>query len=40
LRATARLAGILEADFGTVPRALAIAGIDRAALASRAWGSE
>lgn len=40
LRATDLLAGILEADFGTVPRALAIAGIDRAALASRAWGFE
>jgi ATP-dependent Clp protease ATP-binding subunit ClpA len=40
LRGTDLLAGILEADFGTVPRALAIAGIDRAALLSRAWGSE
>jgi ATP-dependent Clp protease ATP-binding subunit ClpA len=40
LRGIDLLAGILEADFGTVPRALAIAGIDRAALVSRAWGSE
>lgn len=40
LRAMDLLAGILEADFGTVPRALAIAGVDRAALISRAWGSE
>jgi ATP-dependent Clp protease ATP-binding subunit ClpA len=40
LRGTDLLAGILEADFGTVPRALAIAGIDRAALVSRAWGSD
>jgi len=39
LRGTDLLAGILEAEFGTVPRALAIAGIDRAALVSRAWGS-
>jgi ATP-dependent Clp protease ATP-binding subunit ClpA len=38
LRGTDLLAGILEAELGTVPRALAIAGIDRAALASRAWG--
>jgi len=38
LRSTDLLAGILEAELGTVPRALAIAGIDIAALASRAWG--
>lgn len=38
LRGTDLLAGILEAEFGTVPRALAIAGIDRVALASLAWG--
>ena len=38
LRSTDLLAGILEAELGTVPRALAIAGIDRAALTSRAWG--
>jgi ATP-dependent Clp protease ATP-binding subunit ClpA len=40
LRGTDLLAGIVEAEFGTVPRALAIAGIDRAALLSRARGSE
>jgi ATP-dependent Clp protease ATP-binding subunit ClpA len=40
LRGTDLLAGILEAEFGTVPRALAIAGIDRSALISRAWESE
>ena len=40
LRGTDLLAGILEAEFGTVPRTLAIAGIDRAALLSRARGSE
>lgn len=34
------LAGILEAELGTVPRVLAIAGIDRAELISRARGSE
>jgi D-alanyl-D-alanine carboxypeptidase len=38
LRSTDLLAGILEAELGTVPRALAIAGIDRAALATRARG--
>jgi len=38
LRTTDLLAGILEAELGTVPRALAIAGIDRVTLASRAWG--
>jgi D-alanyl-D-alanine carboxypeptidase len=38
LRSTDLLAGILEAELGTVPRALAIAGIDVAALASSAWG--
>ncbi len=36
LRGIDLLAGILEAEFGTVPRALAIAGIDRIALLSRA----
>jgi ATP-dependent Clp protease ATP-binding subunit ClpA len=36
LRTTDLLAGILEAELGTVPRALAIAGIDRAALSARA----
>jgi ATP-dependent Clp protease ATP-binding subunit ClpA len=36
LRSTDLLAGILEAELGTVPRALAIAGIDRAALIARA----
>jgi ATP-dependent Clp protease ATP-binding subunit ClpA len=36
LRGTDLLAGILEAEFGTVPRTLAIAGIDRIALLSRA----
>jgi ATP-dependent Clp protease ATP-binding subunit ClpA len=40
LRGTDLLAGILEAEFGTVPRALAIAEVDRSALISRAWGSE
>ena len=40
LRGTDLLAGILEAELGTVPRALAIAGIDRAALLSRARGFE
>ena len=40
LRGTDLLAGILEAEFGTVPRTLAIAGVDRAALVPRAWGSE
>ena len=34
------LAGILEAELGTVSRALAIAGIDRTELISRARGSE
>jgi ATP-dependent Clp protease ATP-binding subunit ClpA len=38
LRSTDLLAGILEAELGTVPRALAIAGIDRAALTALAWG--
>jgi ATP-dependent Clp protease ATP-binding subunit ClpA len=38
LRSTDLLAGILEAELGTVPRALAIAGVDRIALAARAWG--
>jgi hypothetical protein len=37
LRSTDLLAGILEAELGTVPRALAIAGLDHVALASRAW---
>src|SRR5258708_14372851 len=36
LRGIDLLAGILEAEFGTVPRALAIAGIHRIALLSRA----
>ncbi|HVS49577.1 MAG TPA: Clp protease N-terminal domain-containing protein [Candidatus Dormibacteraeota bacterium] len=40
LRSSDLLAGILEAELGTVPRALAIAGIDRAALIGRARGSE
>jgi plasmid maintenance system antidote protein VapI len=40
LRGIDLLAGILEAEFGTVPRALAIAGIDRAALLSRARRAE
>ena len=40
LRSTDLLAGILEAELGTVPRALAIAGVDRATLIARAWGSE
>ena len=40
LRGTDLLAGILEAEFGTVPRALAIAGIDRAALLARARQAE
>jgi ATP-dependent Clp protease ATP-binding subunit ClpA len=40
LRSTDLLAGILQAELGTVPRALAIAGIDRAALVARARGSE
>jgi D-alanyl-D-alanine carboxypeptidase len=38
LRSSDLLAGILEAELGTVPRALAIAGIDRVTLASRARG--
>jgi ATP-dependent Clp protease ATP-binding subunit ClpA len=40
LRSTDLLAGILEAELGTVARALAIAGIDRAALIARARDSE
>jgi ATP-dependent Clp protease ATP-binding subunit ClpA len=40
LRSTDLLAGILEAELGTVPRALAIAGIDRDALIARARSSE
>jgi len=40
LRSTDLLFGILQAELGTVARALAIAGIDRAALMSRARGSE
>jgi D-alanyl-D-alanine carboxypeptidase len=40
LRSIDLLAGILEAELGTVPRVLAIAGIDRAELISRARGSE
>jgi ATP-dependent Clp protease ATP-binding subunit ClpA len=38
LRSTDLLAGILEAELGTVPRALALAGVDRVALASRVRG--
>jgi ATP-dependent Clp protease ATP-binding subunit ClpA len=38
LRSTDLLAGILEAELGTVPRALAIAGIDRAEIIARARG--
>ena len=38
LRSSNLLAGILEAELGTVPRALAIAGIDRAAIIARARG--
>jgi len=38
LRSTNLLAGILEAELGTVPRTLAIAGIDRAAIIARARG--
>ena len=38
LRGINLLAGILEAELGTVPRALAIAGIDRAAIIARARG--
>jgi ATP-dependent Clp protease ATP-binding subunit ClpA len=38
LDSTDLLAGILEAELGTVPRALAIAGIDRTALISRIRG--
>ncbi len=40
LRSTDLLFGILQAELGTVARALAIAGIDRAALLSRARDSE
>jgi ATP-dependent Clp protease ATP-binding subunit ClpA len=36
LRSTDLLAGILEAELGTVPRVLAMAGVDRAALIARA----
>jgi ATP-dependent Clp protease ATP-binding subunit ClpA len=36
VRSTDLLAGILEAELGTVPRALAIAGVDRAAIIARA----
>ena len=39
LRSIDLLAGILQAELGTVPRALAIAGIDRAALIARARAS-
>jgi ATP-dependent Clp protease ATP-binding subunit ClpA len=38
LRSIDLLAGILEAEMGTVPRALAIAGVDRAAIIARARG--
>jgi ATP-dependent Clp protease ATP-binding subunit ClpA len=37
---TELLVGILQAELGTVPRALAISGIDRDALIARARGSE
>jgi D-alanyl-D-alanine carboxypeptidase len=40
LRSIDLLAGILQAELGTVPRVLAIAGIDRAELIARATGSE
>jgi ATP-dependent Clp protease ATP-binding subunit ClpA len=40
IRATDLLMGILQAELGTVPRALAIAGIDRAALLASTRGSE
>jgi ATP-dependent Clp protease ATP-binding subunit ClpA len=40
LRGTDLLVGILQAELGTVPRALAIAGIDRAALLSGSRRSE
>jgi ATP-dependent Clp protease ATP-binding subunit ClpA len=40
IRDTELLVGILQAELGTVPRALAIAGIDRAALISRIMESE
>ena len=39
LRSIDLLAGILQAELGTVPRALAIAGIDRAAVVARARAS-
>lgn len=39
LDSTGLLVGILEAELGTVPRALAIAGIDRTALIARTKGS-
>ena len=39
LRSIDLLAGILQAELGTVPRALAIAGIDRAAVIARARAS-
>jgi ATP-dependent Clp protease ATP-binding subunit ClpA len=40
LRGTDLLVGILQAELGTVPRALAIAGVDRAALLSSTRKSE
>jgi ATP-dependent Clp protease ATP-binding subunit ClpA len=40
LRGTDLLVGILQAELGTVPRALAIAGVDRAALLSSTRRSE
>jgi ATP-dependent Clp protease ATP-binding subunit ClpA len=40
LRSTDLLFGILQAELGTVPRALAIAGIDRTALISRLTSNE
>jgi ATP-dependent Clp protease ATP-binding subunit ClpA len=39
LEGTYLLLGILQAELGTVPRTLAIAGVDRAALISRTKGS-
>jgi D-alanyl-D-alanine carboxypeptidase len=39
LRSIDLLAGILQAELGTVPRALAIAGVDRAAVIARARAS-
>ncbi|MGH7762679.1 MAG: Clp protease N-terminal domain-containing protein [Candidatus Dormibacteraceae bacterium] len=38
LKSSDLLLGILQAELGTVPRALAIAGVDRSALITRVWG--